>query len=488
LKQPRRKLPQPISSDVRNELPQPAQDYIDTLENELKKAIQEIDRLQGLLLMNSLNSSKPPSSDGLTKPLRIPGSQRGRTGKKPGGQPQHSGTTLQRHLNPDQIFSLPVDVCKSCGENLASQEAFRQDNRQCFDLPSMKISIIEYQGEAKLCPCCSDVTASVFPLGVDTPVGYGPNLKGFSIYLMHSQLIPPRRVAHIWEELLGHSISPGSIMNWSQFAYETLDGFEKSLVAEIIASEVVNFDETGMRSEGKLHWLHSASTCSLSFFGIHKKRGREAMEHFGILTQFRGVAVHDHWDSYFTFEDCTHSLCNSHILRELKFLEEVMGEKWAGKVRQLLTLMHKKVELQKGLGHKELSWEVKTDFFDQYAAILNEGFDLHRPQQPDEKQSTRRGRKKQSKGKNLLDRLCEFNGAVLRFLTDFRVPFTNNQSEQDIRMNKVKMKISGCFRSARGASAFCRIRSYISTMQKQGRNVAESCQAIFRHEPYLLIR
>jgi transposase len=256
------------------------------------------------------------------------------------------------------------------------------------------------------------------------------------------------------------------------------------LIDRLIHSDVAHFDETGMRCEGKLHWLHSASTSKLTFFGIHPKRGTDAMTAFGILPFFRGVSVHDHWDPYFTFEDCPHALCNSHILRELTFLDEVLNESWAGRMKKTLLKLQKRVERAKARGQLSFSMMTKISFLQEYETVLKAGFRLHRS---DPKSvSGKRGPVKQTKGKNLLDRLRDFNLAVLRFMHDFRVPFTNNQGEQDIRMNKVKQKISGCFRRFSGAQIFCRIRSYLSTIRKQGQNSLEACHAIFLGQPFLL--
>jgi transposase len=484
LSREKKELPEPLSDEIRQELPEPAQEYIEELEDELVKARKEIERLKGQLLMNSLNSSKPPSSDGLKKKPVIPGSQRRRSGRKPGGQPQHPGTTLSRRPEPDHRVELGVSACSECGEDLSGKPPIRTESRQSFDLPKTPIEVTEYRAETKLCPCCLTVTSGQFPAGIDAGVGYGPRFKGLALYLMHRQLIPARRVCELLEEIFGHAPSHGSLVQWSESAYGELEEFEKLLVDQLTAAEVANFDETGMRCEGSLHWLHSASSEELSFFGIHTRRGSEAMLAFGILPFFRGVAVHDHWDPYFKFEGCSHALCNSHILRELTFVEEVLGEKWAGRMGELLVSIYNRVKQAKERGQRRLNWKTRLGFILEYEAILQQGYRLHRGD--NRRRTGARGPIKQSKSKNLLDRLRDRNPEVLRFMADFRVPFTNNQSEQDIRMNKVKLKISGCFRSFRGAQVYCRIQSYLSTMRKQGQNLLEATQAVFRHQPLML--
>jgi transposase len=472
-------------------LPKNDQEYIDHLEKkndslkeELERAKKEIEHLKGLLRMNSENSSKPPSSD-LFRKKTIPGSQRSASGKKAGGQTGHKGRTLQPIKNPDRVVHYPVIACAHCDYDLSNHRAAGVRSSQVFDLPEIKIQVTEHRVEIKHCPCCFQKTEAILPAGIKSAqTQYGSNLKGFALYLLHWQLVPSRRVNEIISGILGHSISIGSILNWSDDATEGLREFEKKLIEAIIASNIVHFDETGMRALGKRYWLHSASTDQLSFFGIHAKRGVEAMNEFGILPRFTGIAIHDHWDSYFTYENCLHGLCNSHIQRELKFLWEESKEEWAKKMLDLLTLINKQVEASKLEDKTALSTDEKLIFIKQYEKILKEGFRHHRSDEPYAR--GKRGRVKQSKGKNLLDRLRDFNDAVLRFMNRFEVPFTNNQGERDIRMNKVKQKISGCFRSMEGARSFCRIRSYFATMKKQGQSVLEASVAVFNGQPLQL--
>jgi transposase len=473
-----------ISEDVRKKLPKEVQEYLQKLEEELKKTKKENEHLKDLLRvsegrgkLDSTNSSKPPSSDGLNKKPTIPGSQRGKSGKKSGGQRGHCGTRLNPISKPDSIVQHPLDQC-ACGFDLSKLEADKTRNCQVFDIPKIQIQITEHRMESKICPCCGRREWSQPPAGVKgvSAAEYGPQIKAFGMDLMHHHFVPPRRVREILSGITGHAISIGSLMNWSEDIFQTLEPFEIQVICELIEAGVVNFDETGMRSEGKLHWLHSASTSDLTFYGIHAKRGTEAMKAFGILPNFTGVAVHDHWDSYFTFDQCLHALCNSHILRELKFLAEIMKEEWASQMRKLLLKVHRKVEKARSKGKSEFSYSIKQSFLLEYERILKMGFKAHinDPILPNGKQQ---------KGKNLLDRLRDFNGAILRFMNDFRVPFTNNQGEQDIRMNKVKQKISGCFRSLTGGKIFCRIRSYISTMRKRGHTSLAAMQVACLGQP-----
>ena len=481
-----------LRKEVYDRLEPEAREYVDFMHGLVTQLFERVEKLEAQLAQNSRNSSKPPSSDGLKKPpgpppSTIPGSQRRKSGKKPGGQQGHTGTSLEPRKKPDRVERHAVNRCDNCDHDISGIRAAEVRGCQVFDLPKIQLDVVEHQAEIKTCSFCFHKTKAAFPLGVSGAglAEYGPNIKSFASFLQHQHMIPVRRVSEILREITGHEISIGALMGWSKAAYERLSDFERELIDSLAESPVAHFDETGMRCRQKLHWLHCASTARLTFYGIHEKRGVDAMFDFGILPVFRGVAVHDHWDSYFTFDNCDHALCNSHILRELTFLEEVLNEKWAGKAKKLLMRIRRRVRSAKEAGRNALSMRVRTRFLKAYEAVLRQGFRLHEDD-PDFKPGAR-GRAKQTKGKNLLDRLRDFNREVLRFMQDFSVPFTNNQGEQDIRMNKVKQKISGCFRSLSGAQYYCRIRSYLSTMRKQGENLLDACRAIYLGFPFPLI-
>jgi transposase len=466
-----------LSISIFDNLPAVAQKYI----RDLERLVQE---LCGQTAKNSENSSKPPSSDGLAKKPTIPSTQRTSSGRKPGGQRGHPGNTLQRVQNPNKVISYAVTHCENCKTDLSKLLATSIVSSQVFDLPKIEIQVTEHRIEQKICPCCSVKNTAKFPLGVSgVKVEYGPNVKGLGIFLMHQHLVPVRRTQEILKDAFGVYLSTGSLMGWSLQGYRRLNEFENQVISQLCSAQVVHFDETGMRCEGSLHWLHVAATETLTFYGLHQKRGSEAMINFGILPTFTGTAIHDHWDPYFLFKDCKHGLCNSHILRELKFLYEVLDEEWASAFRKLLKKIHKAVEKAKTRGKTSLSDKKKTLFYQEYEALLKQGFRKHKT---DLVIRGKRGRAKQSKGKNLLDRLSQFNSSVLRFMHDFSVPFTNNQGEQDIRMNKVKLKISGCFRSFEGGQIYCRIRGYLSTIRKRGLNTLNACIALFDGQSILL--
>lgn len=250
----------------------------------------------------------------------------------------------------------------------------------------------------------------------------------------------------------------------------------------ILASEVVHFDETGIRQQGKLHWLHVAGTERFTFYGLHARRGKEAMDALGILPNYTGRAVHDHWKSYFKYS-CDHSLCNAHHLRELTYLAEQEQQGWAAAMIALL-LEAKEVSEATSENHLAKDSAELASIHLRYDALIAEGLEQNLPP-PKRLEKNKRGRPKQSKAKNLLDRLRDFKAEVLAFLTHPLIPFDNNQGERDIRMAKLKQKISGCFRGETGGRIFSRIRGYVSTLRKNDLNILDGIQSAFNQSPKL---
>jgi transposase len=277
------------------------------------------------------------------------------------------------------------------------------------------------------------------------------------------------------------------LANWTIMASQRLIPTELQVANALSARPgSVHFDETGARVDAKRLWLHSTSDPLLTYFAIHEKRGAAAIENIGILPRFQGVAIHDRWGPYFQYEGCLHGLCGAHLLRDLRFIWEQYGEKWARRMRRILKRMSTAVDQAKRSGRTRFYEKTLKRFERAYHQALSTGLEFHARL---EKRQGRlpsqgsRGRKKQRDGKNLLDALSRHRDSVLRFLRDFTVPFTNNQGERDIRMTKVKLKVSGCFRSLDGAQAFCRIRSYLSTGRKQGWNLLEAIRSVFLGAP-----
>jgi transposase len=353
-----------------------------------------------------------------------------------------------------------------------------------FELPPIQIEVTEHQVEIKACPHCGEETRAEFPAGVSGPVNDGPRLQGLAVYLMNQQLLPYERVGEVFRDVFSLPISSGTVYTINRRCFDRLAGVSEIIRQQIAASALAHFDESGMNIAGKNHWLHCASTESLTHYAAHAKRGGEALEDIGILPAFRGRAVHDHWSSYFDYTDCAHSLCNAHHLRELTFIAEQEKEKWAHDMKDLLLDIHRAVQDRSEKGHTELSRYLRRRFEKCYDRILRKGLRFHL-RLPSLQQPGTRGREKQRPGKNLIDRLKKNRMETLAFMYNFSIPFTNNLGERDIRMNKIKQKISGCFRRFHGAQFFCRIRGFISTARKQGWNILHAIESVLQGSPPL---
>jgi transposase len=481
-------LPTEFKRDQLEKMDKP--DLIDLVEillarlQELETLVQEqaatIQTLQDQLAKNSRNSGQPPSSDGLKKPRTR--SLRQKTGRKPGGQKGHQGHTLQMSDQPDHIEPHRLDRCPHCQADLSSVSPSGYVRRQVFDVPPVRLEVTEHQAEIKACPHCQETGQAVFPAEVSQPVQYGSRLKAQASYLNTYHFIPHARTCELFGDFYGHTPAPALVKEANQ-AVET--GSEPALAAiydHLIQAEVAHFDESGLRVAGKTQWLHVASTTDLTYYEVHPKRGRAAMDDIGILPHFTGRAVHDHWSSYQTFDNCDHAYCNGHHLREFQFVTDQYQQPWAAQMAQLLLDIKAEVA-QTDLVAEALSPERITHFEQHYDHILQQGFAANPP--PADPPPKQRGRIKQSPPKNLLDRLDHHKPEVLAFMYDFRVPFDNNLAERDVRMVKVKQKVSGAFRTEQGAKTFCAIRSYISTVRKQGGNVIDAIQQALNANPFM---
>jgi len=437
--------------------------------------------LEDQLNQNSRNSNKPPSTDGFAKHK----SQRQKSDKPVGGQEGHPGHTLKMVDEPDHRIVHPVSRCSKCGRSLEETPATDYERRQVFDLPPIKVEATEHRAESKICPYCGYLNKAAFPEDVQQPVQYGSRLKGTAVYLNQYQLLPYERTSELLEDLFGRKLSQASLDNANQACYEILEPVEKEIKQQVIDSVVVNFDETGLKVNGKQEWLHVASTETLTHYAAHPKRGQEATDEIGILPGFQGTAVHDAWKSYFKY-DCNHALCNAHHLRELTGILEQDEQEWPGEMINLLLEIKKAVEETKPTANQLAPAQLKS-FEERYDQTVEKGL-AENPIPISQDQTKRRGRKKQSKAKNLLDRLKEYRQETLAFMYDFNVPFDNNQAERDIRMVKTQQKISGTFRSAQGADVFCRIRGYISTVKKNSLSVIDAIQAVFEGNPFIPAR
>lgn len=438
---------------------------------------QSIKELQARLSLNSKNSSKPPSTDGLAKPA--PKSLRGKSGKKSGGQPGHTGSTLCQSTDEVDVVitHTGASVCPACHLELTDFEVV--EKRQVFELPELRAKVTEHVLMRAHCSCGA-VHTGIWPEGINAPVQYGPRAKAVAVNLNQNQFVPMARTCEFMQDTFGISLSQASLQSFSQQAAVCLEPTVAAIGQAVQRSPVVHADETGIRVEHKLHWLHCAVTDALTWLGYHPKRGGQAFSSLGILAGIKGVLVHDGLIGYKNL-DCLHALCNAHHLRELVFVHEQEGifDSWAQEMMDLLLLANGEV---KQLG-APLAPERQTWFMNQWALLLERGERFNPPEQHTGAPTGKRGRQKQSKAFNLLLRLRNYKDDVWRFMTDVGVPFTNNLAEQALRMAKVRQKVSGCFRTTQGAKTFFTIRSYLATMRKHKVGLFDCLVSVFQGQP-----
>jgi transposase len=464
--------------DLQRELIDHQQEQISLLEERSSLQQQHIKALQEQLAKDSHNSHLPPSSDRF---VRQPKSLRKRSGKKPGGQEGHHGSTLEMSEHPDEVIPLKVEACQHCFADLEAVASLSIERRQVVDVPPARFITQEYQAECKQCPHCHQLTTAAFPEGVNAPVQYGSRIGAIAVYLLTQQLLPWGRACEVLSDLVGVQMSEGTLAALLARTAGHLRDVEKWIKEALIQAEVLHQDETGLYVKGARWWLHVACTARLTHYAVHPKRGKEALETIGILPWFTGTSIHDGWHSYFSFS-CAHALCLVHLLRELTFFSEEQHLMWAADLKELFLLMKEAADQARSLGRTGLFPLEVADWTAQYQRILEEADALHpRAQAP----PGTRGRARQSAARNLLDRLRDHQKAVLACLDHLAVPFDNNQAERDIRMVKVQQKVSGSFRSEAGAAAFCRIRSYLSTLRKQGLDVLSALEGALRGHPVL---
>ena len=439
-----------------------------------------ITELEARLNKNSNNSSKPPSSDGYKKKIQ---NNREKNGRSTGGQLGHQGHTLLKVENPDNRIDAPIDEHCDCGENLSNvNDKIR--TRQEFELPEIKPIVTEYRTHEKTCPQCGKVHKSEFPANISQPTQYGSKMKALMAYLTDYQFIPLKRTVETIEEIIGQTVSQGTLVTTSEKLYKILEIPVETIKQQIKESKVVHFDETGIRSEGKTKWIHVASTKTLTNYEMHDQRGIDAVVAIGILPGFKGSAIHDHWITYYAFDECTHGECNAHNLRYLKDIYENYGHDWSKNMAGLLIQLKKQVEALKTEGLTSMEATHAEVWRTRFHCIIEDGI-----REDDEKSpklfSKKTGKLQRSKALNLLLKLQKYDIETLAFMYDFDVPFDNNLAERNLRMQKLRQKISGCFRGKIGANVFCRIRSYISTARKNGQSVMDALVNALNGNPFI---
>ena len=438
----------------------------------LTARIAELERRLGL---DSSNSGKPPSSDGLKKPVRVR-SLRQPSGAPPGGRKGHPGDTLRQAEFPDFVLDHYPPACTGCGMALTAATARGHVARQVFDLPEPRPPVVtEHRAHECCCPGCGQRTKAGFPAGVAAPVQYGPRISAVAVYLLHGQFVPEDRVAEVMQDLFGARLVAATIAQMSRTCADRLGGFVQAVCDQVAGAKVKHLDETGFRIGGQTRWLHVASTALLTMYRVSDRRGI-------VWDNVTGIAVHDHWKPYYTMTGVLHALCNAHHLRELKALIEIDKEDWARQMQIVLRRACHAVNLANASG-VSLKPRFIARIERRYDAVVAAGLAFHMslPRLP---RAQRRGGKPRRVGHNLLVRLQMRRDDVLRFLRDPQVPFTNNQAERDIRMMKLRQKISGGFRSFAGAEIFAVIRSVLSTARKQGWDLV----ATLMQQPEILLR
>lgn len=438
--------------------------------------LARVDELEARLGKNSQNSSRPPSSDGYTKPP--PRSRRQVSGRAPGKQPGEPGFTLRQVETPDKVITHVPVACGDCQRSLRRAAVVSTEARQVFDVEVAALRVIEHRLQHRLCRCGHKTMADV-PDGVNAPVQYGPVVRSFATYLYGYQHLPYERAAETLRDLLGVHMSEGALVATVARTGPALDAFAAAVRTQLAEVPVACFDETGLRVAGHLAWVHSVSTDTLTLYTVHSRRGTEAMDAAGILPDFTGVAVHDGWKPYRTYTHLTHALCNAHHLRELAGIVETDPERgvWAQAMTRLLVEINNTVGQARDTGADGLDSRLLAGYRQRYHDILETGEAANPPPEPGQRRRTVAG--------NLINRLTAHTDDVLRFAHNFAVPFTNNLAESDIRMVKLRQKISGCFRTFTAAETFCKLRSYLSTARKNGITAIEALQHLHQDQIWM---
>jgi transposase len=448
-----------------------------SLRRELAEARERIAELEARLRQNPRNSSQPPSSEGLAKPA--PRSLRKKSGRRPGGQDGHKGMTLAQVARPDREIRHEPACCGRCGAGLAGRPVTAAERRQVFDLPPVHAEVTEHQLIERECGC-GHRTKGAAPPGAEAPVQYGPRIAAVMVYLHAGQFLSKDRTAAALAELFGIPCSSGTVAALTARAAGRLDGFAEHVREQIAASDVAGFDETGFRVEGRLAWVHCARTGTYTLLMVHPRRGRQAMEAMGILPRFAGVAIHDAWAPYDTYTSPDHQLCCAHARRELQAVTDAAPQGqwcWAAQAAEALTAMQDLVCEAISQGHAAVDLVALAGQIRLFrsAALIGASHTAAR--------SGPLMKKHNALARRLLDRQDDY----LRFTRDFRAPPDNNGTERDIRMAKLKQKVSGCLRTMTGARQFCAIRSYLSTAAKQGLSFFDALVMLAKGEPWMPI-
>ena len=430
---------------------------------------QENKDLKRQLNQNSKNSHLPPSID--KHEIKIKSAFNRKKSGRNGGQPGHPGTTLEKSEMVHETVELRPGSC-ACGKSLKNALSFLAETRQEFEMPEVNIWVKEYQLMEIKCPCCSRINRGSFPNGINAPTQYGSRLRAFICMLNTDYKVPIKKLQQLMGDMFGIRVNESTIHNINKKAFENLDETEYQIQEKLLATKIIHVDETGVESGNTLEWGHVISSDLCTYLCINPKRGGEAiLDNGNLLTKYRGRMIHDCYPSYFKLTQSNHGICGSHLLRELQAqIEE--GRTWASKMHHLLL----KLKNQSSILNKKL----KQSIFRNYIRILKNG----KSEEPPPIRIGIRGREKKSKGLNLIHRMLKYKEFALAFAFDKEIPFTNNQAERDLRHLKIKLKVSGRFRSIQGSRYYARITSFISTLRKNGLNILESMTEMFQNRSF----
>jgi transposase len=455
------------------------QAQLDALRAQVEALSAEVADLRARLGQNSRNSSRPPSSEGLAKPA--PKSLRQKTGRRPGRPKGQPGATLEMTDHPDKVVWHEPGQCSGCGKGLSGAPVAGTERRQVVDLPEvMRARVTEHRIPARRC-ACGRITAGRAPAGVSAPVQYGPRIAAVAVYLWHGQFLSRHRTCEAIGELFGVPVSPGAVTGMVSRAAAAAGACLEAIRQALIAAPVAHFDERGFRVAGKLAWVHSASSGKYALITVHPRRGREAMGAAGVLPAFGGIAVHDAWAPYDSYDGVAgHALCNAHALRELQAVTDAAPEGqwcWAAQAadaqRDMKRLADASLVIDGTLGHVDQD-KLATAQHEYHSALLI-----------GQRETAARASPLMRKHHALARRLLNREDDYLRYTCDPRVPFDNNAAEREVRMAKLRIKVSGSMRSMTGAEAFCAIRSYLSTAAKHGIGMLDALTRAAAKTPWI---
>lgn len=438
----------------------------DALSNENRLLMQGLFALLELIIAIFLekntqktdkNSSKPSSQTDKDESALEHKGGKGK-GKKEQAESAYNTRTAET------ITISKVNACDVCGEDLSDAPCLKHERRTKIDIIFEKV-VEHVDAQIKQCPTCDNKIKASFPADMHGPLQYGNGLKAYIISLLVCQMVALNRVQKSIKAMIGQTLSEATLLKFVMRLHVALEGWERSAIDELLRSPAMNVDETSLRVDKKNHWIHIYAAGDITLKRLHRKRGKEAIEHVDIIPRYGGVIIHDCWASYLSYDHCGHGLCGSHLLRELTFVVESNDYQWAARMKRLLQETCQSVSASK---EKTLTDRGYKRLQKRYRTIIAQG-DKEMPAIP-EKPSGQRGKMAKSDAHNLWERLKGHETSVLLFAKESHVSFTNNRAERDLRMSKVKQKVSGCFRTVEYAEAYCRISSYLQTMANKGHN------------------